>query len=109
MTFSEKHNQILIQSRNRIEYRINTNDTSFRYRTRLHIKYPIKLLWFSIAEEPFIDCTDFKFNKNRFYLNLTAPINNWISTELSYVMEHSLVANHWNKTNVLVTTFKLKL
>lgn len=108
-TISGRYKRFIIQSRNRIEYRIKTDDTSTRYRNKLLIKYPLGNIVLSIADEPYIDCAKLQYNKNRFYLNLSTPINKRLFTELSYMLEHNKIGKEWVKINLIVTALKLKL
>ena len=110
--FSYRFNEISFQSRNRIEYRIRNSDKSFRYRNMLTIKKSDCLnnrILISISEEPFYDCTNKEYVKNRVYFNLGLPIKNKLSINIVYILENNKIREKWQAVNIFGTTLKYKI
>ena len=109
IAFFGKLNNISYNNRNRFEYRIKEGGNSVRYRNKITIKSPVYFndkIRISAAEEPFYDCTGKEFNKNRVYLNLIFPMENNITVELFYILEHFKAEEKWQYINVLGTSLK---
>lgn len=112
IAFFGKINNISLNNRNRFEYRIKEENNSVRYRNKLTIKSPIYFhdkIRISLAEEPFYDCTENEFNKNRIYFNIIFPMKNNITVELFYILEHFKNEAKWQYVNVLGTSLKYKI
>ena len=112
IAFFGKLNNISFNNRNRFEYRIKAEDKSVRYRSKLTVKSPVYFhdkFRLSVSEEPFYGCSRKKFNKNRIYLNLNYPMENNVTVELFYILEHSKIEGKWKYINVLGTSLKYKI
>ena len=112
IAFFGKLNNLSFNNRNRFEYRIKEDNNSVRYRNKLTIKSPVYFhdkIRISVAGEPFYDCTEKEFNKNRIYLNLIFPMENNITIEIFYILEHIKREEKWQSLNVLGTTLKYKI
>jgi hypothetical protein len=112
IAFFGKLNNISFNNRNRFEYRIKEDNNSIRYRNKLTIKSPVYFhdkIRLSVAEEPFYDCTGKEFNKNRIYFNIVFPMENNITVELFYILEHFKKEEKWQYVNVLGTSLKYKI
>ena len=112
ITVSKKLKDISFQSRNRFEYRIKTENKSVRYRNKLTIKSPIHFhdkIRLGVSEEPFYNSHSKEFDKNRVYLTINFPLENNITVEIFYIMEHLNRENKWEYVNVLGTTLKYKI
>ena len=112
ITVSKKLKGISFQSRNRFEYRIKTENKSIRYRNKFTIISPIHFqdkIRLSVSEELFYNYHSKEFDKNRVYLNIHVPLENNITIEIFYIMEHLNRENKWEYVNVLGTTLKFRI
>jgi hypothetical protein len=112
-TFRIKLKEFNLTNRNKLEYRMFEpgEKNSYRYRTRIRLSYPIeskiKLDPF-IANEFFFDLKprqQSRFNRNRFYLGVSAePIKNF-DVDVFYLNQNSLsTANStekWSDKNIM--------
>jgi hypothetical protein len=100
-----------LSDRNRLEYRGREETQSFRYRNRLMAKLP-KYTQFRIqpyvAEEPFYDFEENRWNKNRAYVGVEFPVVKTLKGGLFFIYESRLKNDKWTSASILGTSLSYK-
>ena len=95
-----------VSNRSRFEYRdLDVEEDFWRYRNMVKVKFPSKFTRFGLqpylAEEPFIDMRDGKFNKNRLYAGVYCTLTRGIRGALFYLWEASKSGENWEDFNIV--------
>jgi hypothetical protein len=100
-----------LSDRNRLEYRGKEDTQSFRYRNKLTMKIPkyTRLgIQSYIAEEPFYDFGENKWNKNRLYVGLELPIVKTLKGGAFFIYESRLKNDEWTSASILGTSLSYR-
>ena len=111
-TLKTKIEEFKISNRSRFEYRDKEkSSSSWRYRNKLTIKFPIKLTKLNIkpyiADEIFVDFDAEDLNRNRLYAGLGFNIYKNLNGDIYYLWQASKSSGKWKDTNVIGTKLKL--
>ena len=99
-----------IIDRLRYQYKFDEALTVWRNSTRLTKAFKLAKFERSpfIEDEVFYDTKQDKFNENWASIGITLPLNKYINTGISYLLDTKKNGDDWSYANVLVTSFSLK-
>jgi hypothetical protein len=100
-----------LADRSRLEYRIFDEDQAFRYRNRLLVRPPERILRAVapyLSDEPFYDLDTGEVNKNRLSAGFDFKVSATTRLDVSYLLESRKQADDWKVANIIKTTLKIR-